>query len=175
MPVRPPVLQAVPLTIPLAVGPPELPVPWLKQIGTNMCWAACAQMVLQSRGDMVTQQCHLANMMFGGGCCADPFPCDFPCPSTGVEDLYVLLGLGVFRAFGVAEHFVLVDEITAGRPVELAMDVGTANGHLMLVIWAGLEDGEQWVRINDPQHGRVSVAFDELVPRGAFDSWVGIG
>lgn len=166
----------------VTVGPPELAVPRIAQLGEEWCWAASAQMVLAfyQNPTPTPQQCDLANLLLSfGHCCATPLPepdCDQPCFASDVEWIYNQHGRSATRLFHVADHARLVHEITQGKPVEVLLVVDIQSSHVVIVKWAGTDAGQPSVHINDPLKSANSVmTYAELLHKGAVDSWVGIG
>jgi len=184
MSLKDPTPHKVTVVMALLSGPPELNVPRIKQLGDEWCWAASAQMVLAFYQYPVPtpQQCEMANLLFSlSDCCDTPLPlpgsdCDQPCFGADVEWIYNQYGWSATWLNGVADPGQLGTEITQGRPVEVRMVTDTQSGHVVLVKWAGTEAGQPSVHINDPLKSTTSVmTYAELLAKGAFDSWIGIG
>jgi Papain-like cysteine protease AvrRpt2 len=173
MPVKNSTPKAVPLTA--APFPPPLDVPLLVQEGYHWCWAACAQMVLQYYGDLLSQQCQLATLLTEfDGCCADPPTCDIPCGTSDVAWLYNALGLdAVPGGLAVAPFATFHQEFAAKRPVQVAVQQFGREGHALIARWAGLQGGAESVLLNDPLGAVTSLLYSEIAAIGV-ESWTGI-
>lgn len=170
-------LKHEPRDVPVVVvdlpPPGPLEVPWEQQLGSLWCWAASAAMVLGYHQINVSQ-CELASALLKTQCCGPPRPlpeCNQTCRPDQVAELLTANKLSVTREMGVA-HAKLVEEIAAGRPVEVLQRIDADIGHMVVVRWAGVDAGVPKVMLNNPLRKDNSLfRFDAL---NAVDSWTGI-
>jgi Papain-like cysteine protease AvrRpt2 len=175
MPLKNSTLQNVPVAgaVALAATAP-LPVPVIWQEQDEWCWAACIVMALRYYGDGATEQCQLAAALTGkNGCCADPLDCNIPCEVDHVQPLYDKVGLLATGSLGVPAFGDLESQFAASCPVEVATSVNAA-GHALIVTWAGLQDGQPHILLNDPEPpATVLWSYSELTSR-TIATWTGI-
>lgn len=160
----------------------SLPVPRVIQRDAHWCWAACAEMVLTYYGKEVAGQCELAGWLHGvNGCCSTPAggDCRRGCEAEDIARVYGRWGVRAdFREGGVS-YSDLVQEIDAGRPVQVVLLWEGGGGHAVLI--SGCEDGPRgkFLRINDPwgddllvtQDGAGQVRYDELLTACGLGTW----
>lgn len=150
-----------------ASGGARLADVYAAQQQTMWCWAACAQMVLQCLGVApALTQCEIAGKRFGVDCCASPGPCNHPCPTAEVENLYITLGVGCHCIEKPLDRERLLAEATAERPVQiLYMYLNRTVGHYVLVVGEySSKSGRVYLRVADPHEtrGKRSVLFEDF-------------
>jgi hypothetical protein len=135
------------------VPPPPLAVPLDPQIESEWCWAASAQMIITYLGGSV-QQCQEANYRFGlTDCCTNAADesslteCNQPGWPNWNYWGYNFSETAIGSSLSFAQ---LQTEFAANRPVGFAWAWSTGGGHYMVATGTQVEDGTEYVTINDP-------------------------
>jgi hypothetical protein len=139
----PPTPPAAPLTAPQDLSAPApfppsvtLNVPFIAQTQTQWCWAACCAMIARYLDLPEPKQCELANFLHNQTkCCTAPSSakCNQPCLYVKVMDVAGKAGMkGTGPDFPLFQH-TLVQELAAGRPVEIGLNWNAGGGHLIVV------------------------------------------
>jgi hypothetical protein len=144
-----------------------LHVPYIPQPNscTNLCWAACCEMIFQKYGRTVSL-CQLASEAFRAKCCPDPSSA--VCNKTywpddnSPNDIYSLHGFDhAFLPAGLELANVLY-EINNGRPVIAVLNWlgsdGEDEGRHMIVIAGYYPNCDLLVK--DPLNGEGRLAYD---------------
>lgn len=150
----------------VSVGAASAAVPLRPQLAANWCWAACVEMIVTWKDERSTlRQCELASRQFMAMCCTSPVTvvCDQPLSIGKIQPLWHDHGVGaVYFATPLDPQFVL-NEVSAGRPVQLAIFRNRA-GHVVLVSEAA--DDPSKVVVLDPaprgQGTRTVATLDHL-------------
>jgi hypothetical protein len=155
---------------------PPLAVSWFKQVVTEWCWAATAQMVLRFYGFKV-KQCDIANVRFDDDqCCSFVGPSDRnkACKAADVALIYNGFNLGAKFQEGPVDFDKLNTELNTEnqrRPVEVGIEWNGGGKHLVVIYGCEINQaGEQLLHISDPlpQYKQGQVLYDEL--KGAYQS-----
>lgn len=172
MGVRLPPKRPLTATPPGSVGRKLDSVPFLKQHRGELCWAACARMVLTHLQRPKRTECQVSAIIFPAG------PCNQPCTVSQIDLLYRRLNVAHQRN-GRVSFQALRDEIDAKRPVQVVFNEGGGRRHAALVVgWKLDDDGDRWVLVHDPLLRPGFTFFEELVTfnqRGSWDfTWYGL-
>ncbi len=162
---------------------------------SRWCWAACAQMVADYYGSIVTQ-CALAHNLFDEEDCCESgssfnSDCDQACSSAHVaRRMYpTVLNLGGDRRFASISFSEIDTEIAGNRrPVLVGLqwtEPGMGGGHLVAISGFSLDDefpDDGWLTVHDPLEGddpQIEVRYSYLESAYGLgewrDSWVNIG
>ncbi|WP_338661300.1 papain-like cysteine protease family protein [Pararoseomonas sp. SCSIO 73927] len=144
-----------------------LPVPFIRQPDTQLCWATCCSMVLRANGKRI-DPCAIAAQVFGeAGCPNEP-----ALPEDGYYPYDVPFEGPLEGYFGMD---TIVDEITVWRrPVEVYIQYddpapGGAPAHVVLII--GVYQGDA-VLVHDPLSDRpLWCTHEELVQGFGLGPW----
>ncbi len=118
----------------------------------NWCWAACAQMLLESNGGSPVTQCEIARFLGRGDCCSalPGDPCNQELEDPQITALLISRGVKKVcfqpRELDSAE---LVRELDAGRPVQVGVTNGSV-GHVVLVVGYQDVQPERQFTVHDP-------------------------
>jgi hypothetical protein len=126
-------LKGVPLKgMTSATLAPRAPlVSYVKQTETNWCWAACGEMLMQSRGIHQTQ-CTLASTQFTLQCCPSP-GAPQGCNKGCWPDL--VSGLSAKRVKRALSRATVSAELAAGRVVQVCYKwTGSRSTHVALIV-----------------------------------------
>lgn len=143
----------------------------------NLCWAACAQMVLNLKGFPV-RACELANRMLNTNnhlgnnfCCVNPLSasCDQALDANRVEALYRLTPwqLNPRRHFApndpVVDLKTIKEEIRDDRPVEVGIQWRNATEKHLIIVYG--HDGADMLFVLDPwpTSGRGHLRYKKLI------------
>ena len=117
------------------------------QLQDEWCWAASGEMIMSYLGKNVAQCDEANHAQNRTDCCSNPSACDNP----GWPDFsyfgfnYTQTSNGTALAFSQ-----LQTEIAANRPVGFAWAWTGGGGHYMVAIGTEVDEGTQYVTINDP-------------------------
>lgn len=162
----------------LGHGKEPLALSWYKQMASNWCWAASAQMVLRFMGFTSVKQCDIANIMGNRRDCCQPLG---PVPESGpIVYNHACDAADVTRVYkdgwnvdsvaqeGVLPFEMLEQEINEQRrPVEVGIQWAHGKGrHLVVIYGCQLNDAnEQLLHVRDPlpDYCEGQVLYDELM------------
>jgi hypothetical protein len=149
-----------------------LDVPQVFQEQNEWCWAACTQMIAAFLGNSGVKQCELANFLHDQtDCCQNPGSdaCNQPCPFEDVLPVYDHIGISGVMDNHAETVQVMLTELQAKRPFEVAVVWLGGGGHVVLVrgIYA---DGT--FAVNDPWNGAGPVSYLGLLTAGGLGRWV---
>jgi hypothetical protein len=145
------------------------------------CWAASGQMIMQYLGHSPITQCGEASDYFGNGvnCCA-PTP-DATCINGGWPQ-FDKHGFGFQKTPELSAASALAwddlrKEIDNNRPIAFAWHRKTGGGHMMVVIGYKIEDGKNFVVINDPWPPGVGAQYplpyeSFVAPDATYEHWL---
>ncbi len=170
MPIRKKTGIPIPKAVPAdaaraAAAPVSHPVPYIKQLKNQWCWAVCTAMIgrFVRPVDPELKQCELANTLLGkSNCCNAPTPagCNQPCPIGQIIPVYNTRKiLGVFDPKPLPATGLL-KELTNHGPVEVGYLWWGGGGHVAVVY--GLNAAGLFA-VHDPWFGSGFVAHDSLL------------
>lgn len=115
-----------------------LPVPYWHQEGSQWCWAATSQGILDYFGNSPTQ-CQIANWAFSrSDCCTTPLPAGCNVPNflyaTGGSVQSILQHFGPISSVGQADVLsvaTVMSEMNAGRPFVMGWKWTSGGGHIL--------------------------------------------
>jgi hypothetical protein len=148
-----------------------LDVPYVTQLESEWCWAACTQMVAAFLGNSNVQQCELANFLHGqADCCDNPDSdrCNQPCPYEGIGQVYQHLRINCISQTWAVNIQVLVREFTAQRPVEIGYLWYNGGGHVAIL--RGITD-TGLIAVNDPAFGTGFATYAYLANAYGAGQW----
>lgn len=171
-------------TADMAVGGVLLPVDYVSQTPTaNLCWAACAEMLLRANGEDNLRMCGVAQIFAGASvdCCSNISQCD--CAYASPDQVFTQIHLPGDLPDKYPFPFTwdgLVNEIRNGRrPVEVYFVWnGGQRAHVALAI--GVRTSDQSVYMNDPYYGSGWVSYQDVLDVYGYggswtETWQGIG
>src|ERR1051326_7592817 len=100
----------------MTLAAPVLDVPFVPQLVTNWCWAACASMVLSYYKQNIDQRA-IAGFVLNTDC-RNPDLWNVPCYAADILRIYSNWDLSASPPQGPLSSQALRDELEAGRPVE---------------------------------------------------------
>jgi hypothetical protein len=136
-----------------------LPVPYVCQILTEWCWAACASMILQYYHQNV-DKCDVASRKLNQHCCPANIFCNVPIAAECVVKTFDAWGLKSTASPGAVQPEILKNELAGLRPVELGLGPcpdTSRLGHLV-VVYGFVSDTVFWV--HDPHQNGGSGKVD---------------
>ena len=206
MPLR--IIDAIPIKVDPFLGPEfgffalaetnsanPLPINPVIQQESQWCWAACVEMVMEASATPQVQ-CQVVTHFPGNKPAGDPCQDsnifrDIGCAIPEMGEVWSSLNVKFELILKPAEpgqpalqFDALVNEITAGRPIEVGIKWhGGRGGHAMLVKGFGEIDGRRAVWINDPlgattkfgpgvRGGEGQILFRDLREANGYGKWV---
>ena len=158
-----------------ALGVADLGYVPVKQEQDEWCWAACIEMVLHKSGDTSKQQGDLADAAFGEtGCLLAPKSsfCDRPIQIDHFGTEYNRYGFNCVGPSGALSFAQIQAEIAAGRPVQVGVLWTLGGGHAVLVTGWDQQGTDQFVRVDDPDHGSTGMKhYSELLTAFGEGTW----
>jgi hypothetical protein len=154
-----------------AAEAPELllPVPYVSQRPyRNLCWAACVEMVLRRFGNNLHRMCEMCSIVAGQDCCTtwDEGACD---RGHWPIDLYARYEMSCSPLNAPITPQAIVQEINAGRPVEVFYQ-WSAGGYHTALIYGYYADGR--FALADPFFGPTPAAFDAILHAYGRGGWI---
>jgi hypothetical protein len=132
------------------------PYPYQSQLGSELCWAACASMVLEYYQQSV-QQCTITGRFLQvDGCCQETLPtaCDKSYPDSSISSIYMAYGGTAIYNNAAPEEGEIQGELKAHRPVEIKFSYDEGGGHVIMVFGFVVDDsGQAWYHVSDPNEG----------------------
>jgi Papain-like cysteine protease AvrRpt2 len=178
MPLRKKTGTPIPKQAPKAVQPKAVtavshPVPYIRQLQTEWCWAACTAMIARfvRPADPELKQCELANTLLNkSNCCNSPTPtvCNQPCQIQNILPVFKsrkIKGVGELNPLTPNE---LLHELTSNGPVEVGYLWWGGGGHVAIVY--GVTAAGR-LAVHDPWFGSGIVTYQSLIAAYGRGRW----
>ena len=134
----------------VAVPPPPLqiassgtflPMPFVQQPRSNLCWAACAEMVFLMNNRKDISICAMASCLTSESCCVEPMPdaCNAP---QWPDDLYAAYKYHSDWSDGAFKQDLLLQELKYGRPVQAHIVWNDESSHTVLIAGMYFDNGD---------------------------------
>jgi hypothetical protein len=146
-----------------------LPLPYVSQKPyTNLCWAACVEMVLRRYGDNTHPMCKMCSMVAHQDCCNawNSGVCD---RGHWPADIYAAYEFSCSPLNTPVTPQAIAQEIDAGKPVEVFYQWSAGGFHTALV-YGYYADGR--FALADPLFGTTPAAYDAILHAYGRGGWI---
>jgi hypothetical protein len=146
-----------------------LPLPYVSQRPyTNLCWAACVEMVFRLNGVSNVPMCQMCSMVVNHDCC-DSWEDGICDRGHWPQDIYAKGHFNCESMNAPATPQSVKQEIDAGRPVEVFYKWNSGSFHTAL-IYGYCADGR--FAVADPWFGETPMPYESIVDGYGRGGWM---